>query len=149
MTVVGVDLSTFRVNTAWVMRGCACRWHVDLGTNKVRLIDRVRAVRMQWPLDVTEVVIEMPYGPNRQTDKSLMAVVGAITRSVPKQARVSWISSGDLRKSLGAKNSKESAFYVLSKVWPAQQIEGWDEHEMDALVSCLGWTRILNDQEAR
>lgn len=146
MTVVGVDLSTLRVNTAWMSGTGPKRWHCDLG--KGHIIDRVRRVHMVWPATVTEIAIEYPFGRSRLGAGSLMAVVGAITKSTPSYARVAWPSSGDLRAALGARNTKDDAVRALHEHVNPRDLPGWDEHELDALVTCLGWTLILNSQDA-
>lgn len=148
--IVGVDLSTHRIDLAWISPrdGTPQRWHQELGSRKVDTIDRLRAIEIHWPRygtppdDTTEVVIEWPYG---RSSNLLMAVVGVITNQAPTWARVSWLKSHDLRAAIGAKNSKPSAetMILTHARGMAWDLEGWNEHELDALVTCLGGTHIL------
>lgn len=155
MTVVGVDVSSRRVDLAWLENGKPCRWHQDLGGPKTHLIDRLRSIRINWPPDehqglpaghgITDVAVEYPFGRGNAI-AALMATVGVITRQAPPWARVAWPSSGELRAAIGARNTKDSAHGILY-LWHAGQLDGWDEHELDALIACIGWTRILAAQD--
>lgn len=165
MTVVGVDLSTLRVDLAWIDdTGHPQRWHQVIGDPKARakktedVIDSLRRIAIQWPMStstdpggamVTEVCIEYPRGQNHAVTAKLAAVAGVITRQAPRWARVSWIDSRDLRSAIGAKNTKLDAHRALIRgcdpalAW----LRHWNEHELDALVACVAWTRILDQQE--
>lgn len=147
--IVGVDFSTFAVHTAWVVEGEAPRrWHLELdGRPKRNLIDRVREVRLQWPADVEWVAIEYPVGRSRRTDKALCSVLGAITRSVPRQAGVAWPSTWQVRSAVGATADEKPAAHAALKMHFANPLDDWDEHELDALVVSLGFQIILNQQE--
>lgn len=149
MTVVGIDISTTYVHTAWLENGKPMRWHCHLGKPRDPIQDRVRAVRMQWPTSVAEIAIEYPYGPNREGLMSMMAVIGAVTKSAPTYCRVAWISSQDLRKAIGASNTKESAHLALAG-YPEffEACAYWTPDELDALTACIGWTNILAAQDA-
>lgn len=176
--IVGVDVSSYRIDLAWVQDGRPCRWHQEL-PKKAHLIDRLRSIRVEWPRtrpfdlsqighvnppafaerlktahDVTDVAIEYPFGRGNAV-AALMATVGVITRQAPPWARVAWPSSGELRAAIGAKNTKAEAHaFVHAAVCPIENDMGncpigdWDEHELDALVACLGWSKILEAQEA-
>lgn len=165
--IVGVDVSSYRIDLAWLENGEPQRWHQQLDT-KAHLIDRLRSIRIQWPQDaqrysepgvlkrglfdpvqsdVTDIAIEMPFGQSRKSVAALMATVGVVTRQAPPWARVAWPSAGELRAAIGAKNNKASAHGILY-LWYAGQLDGWDEHELDALVACLGWARIIEQQES-
>ncbi len=156
--IVGVDVSSYRVDLAWLDarpqfrapdRFHPERWHVLLGTSKDHLIDRVRQVRVVWPLDVSEVAIEYPPPRNYATTAALMAVIGAITKSAPAYARVAWPTPGELRRAIGAANGKEAASKRLDEIahMKGWNLDEWDEHERDALVACMGWTVILDRQD--
>lgn len=162
MTVVGVDISTLAVHVAWLEDGKPQRWHVDLGGSKVHVIDRIRAIEIAWPhsmsydsYDTQDVAIEFPYSVNRDTNAKLMAVLGAVTRQAPPWARVAWPSAGELRFAIGAaKNTKldaHRALHDLCHVCPHSDdhciLLDWNEHELDSLVACIGWTRILEAQD--
>lgn len=149
--IVGVDVSTFAVHTAWLENGSPRRWHCELGTKNDHVIDRIRSVHMIWPASVEEIVIEYPYSVSRETNAHLMAVVGAITKSAPSYCRVTWESSLRLRQAIGAKNTKKDAASAL--VWAAPPLMKraadlvfWSDHEIDALVACIGWGNILTQQ---
>ena len=107
---------------------------------------------------ITDIAIEMPFTPQRTAIAALMATVGVITRQAPTWARVAWPSSGELRTAIGAKNTKDSAHAALRRQFELRSVQindpkqpwglaGWDEHELDALVACLGWQKILEAQE--
>lgn len=149
--IVGFDISTRRIDWAWIssVHGCPMCEHRDLGSGKAALIDRVQNVRyLGLPMNVTEACIEYPYSVNRQTNASLMAVVGAVTARVPSGTRVSWVSSQDLRAAIGAVNTKEAAHDAIRRLYsPHVRLDQWDEHELDALVAMRGWENILNAQE--
>lgn len=158
MTIVGVDLSTYRIDLAWLdEHGRPQRWHQELGGPKVDTIDRLRAIEIRWPTscalphgaDVTEVCIEWPWGRGKALPP-LMAVTGIVTRQAPRWARVSWAKCQDLRAAIGAKNTKVAAVTALLHMddLNIDELDQWDEHELDALVTCVGWTRILEGQEA-
>jgi hypothetical protein len=157
--IVGVDVSSRRIDWAWIEDGKPQRAHLELGTAKTHLIDRVREAHwITWPQgadwDTTDVAIEMPFGQSRKSVSALMATVGAVTASVPGWARVAWPSSGELRAAIGAKNTKQSAHEMVSEVAGLHYYVGtetnwyWNEHELDALTACIGWTRILAQQDA-
>lgn len=180
MTIVGIDVSSRRVDLAWLEDGHPQRWHQELGDSKTHLIDRLRTIRIQWPdwipetitrpydgavfpssrVDwapghgMTDIAIEYPYAPQRTAIAALMATVGIITRQAPTWARVAWPSSGELRAAIGARNNKQDAHTRLWNAYPwtlgdfREIRDGWDEHELDALVACIGWTRILAAQDA-
>lgn len=156
--IVGVDVSSRRIDLAWLENGKPQRWHQELA--KGHLIDRLRSIRIQWP-DVwsypenalTDVAIEYPFGRGNAI-AALMATVGVITRQAPPWARVAWPSAGELRAAIGARNTKESAHAAIEQLmgrhWlhdAYSAVYDWDEHELDALVACIGWTRILEANE--
>lgn len=147
MTVVGFDFSTFAIHWAWVDGGVPKREHLLLaGVNNIDRCQRIRGISL--PDDTDEVCLEMPWGPNQSTTRKLMAVMGAITCRVPADARVAWIDPGDLRRAIGAKNAKADVRAPLELAfWPGA-LATWNEHELDALCACVGWTRILEAQEA-
>ena len=160
--IVGVDISSRRVDLSWLDQGKPQRWHVELGGPKTHLIDRVRACRIPWhdvlwDGEVTDIAIEYPFGRSRAGVAALMAVAGVVTHSAPTWARVAWPSAGELRAAIGAKNNKQAAHDALLEIcawndhdtrlgWNA--VADWNEHELDALVACIGWTRILAAQDA-
>ncbi len=104
MTIVGIDISSHRVDLAWLENGKPHRWHQELG--KGVLIDRLREIRVRWPVveiphptfpiplleEVREIAIEMPFGQSRKSGAALMAVCGIVTRQAPPWARVAWPS---------------------------------------------------------
>lgn len=156
--IVGVDISTHRIDTAWLdADGRPQRWHQDLG--KGATIDRLRRIRVDWPgytnhdgsaEDPHEIVIEEPWGRGKAL-APLHQVLGIVTRQAPSWARVAHVSSGDLRRAIGAANTKASAHerikngcVELPTMWNAT----WDEHSLDALVACIAWQRILGQQDA-
>lgn len=165
--VVGVDVSSRRIDLAWLDNGVPKRWHQDLGNG--HLIDRLREIRIKWPtstgylgphgemgcdspggFDITEVAIEYPFAAQRVAIAALMATVGVITKQAPTWARVAWPSSNELRKAIGAKNTKASAHdALLEAAWVMDwtEVPDYDEHEKDALVAALGWANILSAQE--
>ena len=150
--IVGVDVSSHQINLAWLENGKPQRWHQELGDAKTPVIDRVRKARIRWhdalaPLEPDEICIEYPYSVNRQTNATLMAVVGAVTASAPRWARVAWPSSGELRAAIGAKNRKVDAHAALELNY-GFDLAGFDEHECDALVAAVGWAAILQAQDA-
>jgi hypothetical protein len=77
-----------------------------------------------------------------------MAIMGALTTRMWPSVRVAWVTSLDLRAAVGLKNNKDAV-----REWAMQQsgwmpvLAAWDEHALDALVACQGWTNILNLQE--
>lgn len=155
--IVGVDVSSRRVDLAWLEDGRPQRWHQELGGPKTHLIDRLRSIHVQWP-DVwsypenalTDIAIEMPFGQSRKSVGALMATVGVVTKQAPYWARVAWPSSGELRGAIGcARNTKLDAMLRIHELYPEtwDTAHPYDEHERDALVACLGWTRILEAQE--
>lgn len=152
--IVGVDVSSRRIDLAWVEDGRPCRWHQELGGPKTHLIDRLRSIHMLWPdggQGITDVAIEMPFGQSRSSVGALMAVVGIITLQAPYWARVAWPSSGELRAAIGAPNRKYDAglrIQTLCNLPHPSDPNAWDEHELDALTACIGWTRILEQQDA-
>jgi hypothetical protein len=156
--VVGVDVSSYRVDLAWLdyhpdlwdgQRLKPERCHFILGTSKDHLIDRVRNVRIVWPLDVTEVAIEYPPPRNYATTAALMAVIGAITKSVPTMARVAWPSVREVRDAIESPYGKADSHERLDEIarMKGWNIDEWDEHERDALIACVAWEIILNQQE--
>jgi hypothetical protein len=153
MTVIGFDFSTYRIDWAWENAAGLHRRRLELGVSKSH-IDRIQLVRgLTIPLDTEEACLEMPWGPNQKTTRSLMAVMGAITCRMPLDVRVSWIDPSDLRRAIGAGNSKDAAHDRLRELYPQHDLDGakwsrrWDEHELDALVAAVGWTAILDGQE--
>lgn len=150
MSVVGIDVSSKRIDLAWLdEQGRPQRWHQLLG--KGDLIDRLRTIHIQWPDDVTEVCIEYPFTPQRGAIAALMATVGVITHQAPSYCRVAWVKTADLRDAIGcAKNTKEDAHRTLIRgcdpalAW----LRHWTPDELDALVACLGWATILGQQDA-
>lgn len=159
--IVGVDLSTHRIDLAWIdpIDARPRRWQQEL-TGKSS-IDRIRQIEIHWPywpaqgVETTEVVIEWPFG---RSSNYLMAVVGILTHQAPTWARVSWLKCSDLRTAIGAKNTKRDAHEAIHMhVCPVHErdeciLTDWDEHELDALVTCLGGTHILEhptNQEAQ
>lgn len=166
--VVGVDVSSRRIDLAWLDNGRPCRWHQELA--KGHLIDRLRSIRIEWPAGpreidmidyairdtapghgVTDIAIEYPFGRGNAI-AALMATVGVITRQAPPWSRVAWPSSGELRAAIGSKNTKADAHTKLMFLPDAtggtygDTCWTWSEHELDALVACIGWTRILDSQ---
>jgi hypothetical protein len=165
--IVGVDISTFAIHTAWIEDGRPRRWHQIIGDRKLRakkqedVIDAARRVRVQWPNDifpnypgaghgVTDIAIEYPFGRSKDTCTTLGAILGIVTRQAPPWARVAWPSSGELRAAIGAKNTKLAAHWAVGEIMlvAGDGLTGWDEHELDALVACVGWTRVLQAQDA-
>jgi hypothetical protein len=156
--IVGVDVSSRRIDLAWLQDGKPCRWHQELGGPKTHLIDRLRSIRIQWPgaafdgSGVTDIAIEYPFGRGNAI-AALMATTGIITRQAPPWARVAWPSAGELRAAIGARNRKADANRVICEwVFDNCQLSihnDWDEHELDALTACVGWTRILEQQDAQ
>ena len=158
--IVGVDVSSKRIDLSWLEDGKPQRWHQELA--KGHLIDRLRSIRVQWPSTnpttpghgVSDVAIEMPFGRSRASVAALMAVVGIVTKQAPPWARVAWPSAGELRAAIGARNTKASAHerirnsYFICVHEPHCLLSGWNEHELDALVACMGWSAILKAQDA-
>lgn len=151
--VVGFDISTTRLDWAWIMPALGPttaaypmhRFHL-LGPASSDIVARVQnVVNLGLPYEMTEAVIEYPYSVNRQTNASLMAVLGALTTRVDRAARTAWVSSNDLRAAIGAANSKASAHARILELYPG--VSQWNEHALDALVACHGWTTILGLQE--
>lgn len=172
--IVGVDVSSRAIHLAWLENGKPQRWHQELA--KGHLIDRLRSIDIRWPRDretlmpgtedgphiimkrglfdpvqsdVTDVAIEYPFGRGNAI-AALMSTVGVITRQAPPWARVAWPSSQELRAAIGAKNTKDEAhrrliYLAVERGW---KLVEWDEHELDALTACIGWTRILEQQDA-
>lgn len=147
MSIVGVDVSSKQVNLAWMEHGRPQRWHQKLG--KGVLIDRLRAIHIQWPQDVAEVCIEYPFTPQRGAIAALMATVGVITHQAPSYCRVSWVKTADLRDAINAKNTKEHAHSRIKArfAYPPGGVHDWSPDDLDALVACIGWGRILAAQE--
>lgn len=147
--IVGFDISTKRIDWAWISKvhGCPMCENRDLGSGE--LIDRVQRIRyLGLPMEVTDAVIEYPYSVNRQTNASLMAVVGALTNRMPTGTRVAWVASADLRTAIGCANTKAAAHERIRQLYsPHVRLDQWDEHELDALVAMRGWENILNAQE--
>lgn len=143
--IVGFDISTRRIDWAWLNDDEPHRHYHDLAGPHV--IDRVRCVRsLGLPPDMTEACIEYPYSVNRQTNASLMAIVGALTTRIYPEVRVAWVTSLDLRAACAAAaNTKTAAHERILDLHPLAR--GWDEHALDALVTCQGWTTILSLQE--
>lgn len=154
--IVGVDLSTHRIDLAWIQpfTGRPLRWHQELAGAST--LDRIREIDVHWPVErttieglegdfilgeTTEIIIEWPFG---RSSNYLMAVVGILTHQAPKWARVSWLKTHDLRTAIGAKNTKADAHRVIRHEhgW-MPVLAAWNEHELDALVTCLGGTHIL------
>lgn len=171
MTVVGVDISSRRIDLAWLDEdGYPMRWHQQLDP-KAHLIDRLRQIRIEWPRwtgdpgsngsDTSEIAIEYPYGRSRATVAALCAVAGIVTRQAPPWARVAWPSAQEVRAAIGARNNKTDAHQRIKQIYPGgctilngTTVIGngtfeWDEHELDALVTCIGWTKILSAQDAQ
>lgn len=161
--IVGVDISTHRIDLAWLENDKPQRWHQELG--KGATIDRIRRIHVQWPAVVhpfgvaiapgasmTDVCIEEPWGRGKAL-APLHQVLGIVTRQAPSWARVAHVSSGDLRKAIGAKNTKVDAhtklqYHLSGGIVGVNPIGDWDEHELDSLVACIAWTRILGQQGA-
>lgn len=142
--VVGFDISTRRLDWAWLEQSVPMHRFHELGKNDI--IDRVRnVVNLGLPHEMTEACLEYPYSINRQTNASLMAVLGALTNRIDRMSRVAWMSAGDLRAAIGASNSKPAAHERIRDIHPLAS--GWDEHALDALVACQAWTTILDLQE--
>lgn len=154
MTVIGFDFSTYRIDWAWQDGENFRRRRLELGVSK-SVLDRIQLCRnLTIPLDTEEACIEMPWGVGVSTTRVLSAVVGAITSHLPLDVRVSWVNPGDLRRAIGAKDTKEAAHARVREMFPRYDFGGtepwsrrWDEHELDALVAALGWTAILDGQE--
>jgi hypothetical protein len=163
--IVGIDVSSRRIDLAYLdAQGRPQRWHQELGDpRKVHLIDRLRSIHIQWPAqgyhalpeggfaadgeDVTDVAIEYPFGRGNAI-AALMATTGIITRQAPPWARVAWPSSGELRAAIGARNTKQAAHEALLPLLLPHYLDtSWDEHELDALTACIGWTKILEAQD--
>lgn len=150
MTVVGVDISSRLVNLAWMSpAGRPQRWSQDLGRGD--LIDRLQRIHIEWPESPSEICVEYPYTPQRNAIAALMATVGVVTHQAPRYARVSWVKTADLRAALGCKNTKAAAYEAIQAmtfgVW-THALMGWSADDIDALVACLGWQRILAKQDA-
>ena len=154
MTVVGVDISSRQVNLAWIDEaGRPQRWHQMLG--KGDLIDRLQSIHIQWPESPSEICIEYPFTPQRGAIAALMATVGVVTHQAPRYARVSWVKTADLRNAIGAKNNKADAHIQLGVInymsefyWGAEaSLDDWSPDDLDALVACVGWSRILAKQD--
>lgn len=160
MTIVGCDVSSYRVDLAWVNRdGRPAFWHQELagGKHDNELIDRIRRIRIEWPggsnayveegWDVTHIAIEYPYARGNGIP-ALWTTVGVITRQAPRWAEVGWPEPRAIRAALGIKDKKtlvKDALYYLPQ-WPVGVPTGLlerDEHELDALATCIGWTLIL------
>lgn len=175
LMIVGVDVSSRRIDLAWLEDGKPRRWHQELGGPKTHLIDRLRSIRIQWPNDifivpgaghgVTDIAIEYPFAVQKPAVAALMATVGVITRQAPPWARVAWPSAGELRAAIGARNTKAAAHEAIYDLFPGPsvdydklgyvsrignlgQLAGWTPDELDALVACLGWSAILAAQDA-
>ena len=151
--IVGVDVSSHRIDLAWLENGKPQRCRQELEGKQ--LIDRVRKVHVPWYTllgdDCTEIAVEYPFGRSRAGVAALMAVVGAITASSPPWARVAWPSSGELRAAINAPNRKYDAhirIQTLHNLPHPSDPNAWNEHELDALTACTGWTRILQQQDA-
>lgn len=145
--VVGFDISTRRLDWAWLNPHAPtvpCHRFHELG--KGDIIDRTRnVVNLGLPHLMTEACLEYPYSINRQTNASLMAVLGALTNRIDRMSRVAWMTSGDLRAAIGARNNKADAHERIRDLHPLAS--SWDEHALDALVACQAWTTILDLQE--
>ena len=150
MTHIGIDLSSFRIDYAWLDD----RHHPVvvtqiLGKPKDRIEDRLRnidfleATREIWSTkrEHSSVIIEKPMG-RISIVSPLMAVVGAITAGIPKDIPVHWVGVSQLRAGMGAKNSKESAWQRVSDLTELDYSE-WDEHEKDALVAAIGGALLI------
>lgn len=165
MTIVGIDVSSKRVDLAWLENGKPQRWHQQLD-EKAHLIDRLRSIRIQWPgvpftvsgdhmtvnrpgHEVTDIAIEYPWARGNGV-AALWSTVGVITRQAPHWARVSWPYSKDLRAAIGSVDIKGQAHLALSLlcVETGWDLSDWTPDELDALVTCVGWTRILEAQDA-
>jgi hypothetical protein len=153
VTVVGIDISSRQINTAWLSpSGHPERWSQDLG--KGDLIDRLQRIHIQWPDSPSEICIEYPYTPQRGAIAALMATVGIVTHQAPRYARVSWVKTADLRAAIGCRNTKQAAQemilahfeYLIGRGRPAPVLD-WTDDDRDALVACIGWTRILEANE--
>lgn len=149
--IVGVDVSSRRIDLAWIEDGKPQRWHQELsgGRHDDSLIDRLRRIRVQWPYDLTHVAIEYPWARGDGIP-ALWSTMGVVTRQVPVGIEVGWPEPRELRAAIGAKNTKVDAKRALFLIGLAQawnDLPRYDEHELDALVACLGWTAILAAQE--
>lgn len=143
--VVGFDFSTTRIDWAWVAPTGPCHSFQSLGKPSAPIVERVRAVvGLGLPYDMTYAAIEYPFSKFGNS-ASLMAVLGALTTRIDRSAEVAWVSSGDLRAAIGAANKKADAAAAIRDLYGP--LESWDEHALDALVACVGWTNILNLQE--
>lgn len=149
MTHIGIDLSSFRIDYAWLDdKEHPVVHHQILGTPKSPIQDRIRnidfldGVREIWSTkrEVSSVIIEKPMG-SINIVSPLMTVVGAITAGIPKEVPVHWLRCNQLRAGIGAKNSKESAWAALGLLIPLDP--EWDEHQKDALVCAVGGAILI------
>lgn len=170
--VVGVDLSSYRIDLAWVNDDGPERWHQVLAKPRptahkdyVPVLERIRAIEVPWMAirydrmdrgpwgalpgtDVTDLVIEYPFGNHASSIAPLMAVVGALTKDAPRWMAVHWPAAQKLRKAIGAKNTKDDAVKKLRELpWLEDYFEDWDEHELDALVAAVGGRAIIEASE--
>jgi hypothetical protein len=150
MTHIGIDLSSFRLDYAWLDD----RQHPvvvtqKLGNPRMKIQDRLReidfleATREIWATkrEHSSVIIEKPMG-RISIVSPLMAVVGAITAGIPKEVPVHWVGVSQLRSAIGAKNSKLDAYRAISDLTELDYSD-WDEHEKDALVAAIGGALLI------
>lgn len=156
--IVGVDVSSRRIDLAWLENGKPQRWHQNLsgGKHDDSLIDRLRRIRIQWPYEVDHVAIEYPWARGDGIP-ALWSTMGVVTRQVPTGIEVGWPEPRELRAAIGCKANKKDAAHLRIRYEFRDRSDGtargtfldnWDEHELDALVACIGWTRILESQDA-
>lgn len=149
MTHIGIDLSSFRIDYAWLDdKDHPVVHHQMLGNIRMPIQDRIReidfldGVREIWSTqrNCSSVIIEKPMG-SVNIVSPLMAVVGAITAGIPKDVPVHWLRCNQLRAGIGAKNTKESAWESLGQLIPLDP--EWDEHQKDALVCAVGGAILI------
>lgn len=149
MTHIGIDLSSFRIDYAWLDdKDHPVVVRQLLGSPKHPIQDRIRnidfldGVREIWSTKryCSSVIIEKPMG-SVNIVSPLMAVVGAVTAGIPGDVPVHWLRCNQLRAGIGAKNTKESAWEALEKLIPMDP--EWDEHEKDALVCAVSGAILI------
>lgn len=150
MTHIGIDLSSFRIDYAWlddrkhpVVVSQLLGKPKDKIQDRLRNIDFLEATREIWSTkrEHSSVIIEKPFG-GINIVSPLMAVVGAITAGIPKDIPVHWVGVSQLRSAIGAKNSKESAWEQIALLTDSTYLD-WDEHEKDALVAAIGGALLI------
>lgn len=151
MTHIGIDLSSFRIDYAWLDDIThPVTITQNLGKPGTRIEDRLRnidfleGIREIWATkrEISSVIIEKPFG-SINIISPLMAVVGAVTAGIPKEVPVHWVGVSQLRKAIGAKNTKEDAWVKLADVTNLDFTGDWEEHELDALVCAVAGAILI------